>query len=146
MVLSSPHNFLAKDEIAARIVDVKASEDLDRHLDEGYNFHVYQKYTPLKQGKVFFLTRLSAVFKATDYGFAKYDKEKSSIILISPLRIQKDKMKAFYIIHPTKFKKIPTVQDIEENLIKLKIYSMVDKNTLEHDLRQIDVDCRRFIE
>ncbi|MBN2402688.1 MAG: DUF342 domain-containing protein, partial [Spirochaetes bacterium] len=61
-------------------------------------------------------------------------------LLLSPLRIQKDKMKAFYIVHPTKFKKIPTVEDIDENLIKLKIYTIVDKNTLAYDLGQIDVN------
>jgi uncharacterized protein len=143
MVLSSPHNFLAKDEIAAKIVDVKQVEDLDSCLDAGYNFHIFQKFSPIKAGEGISFDAASSSYKAANYGFVKYDKNKSSIILLSPLRIQKDKMKAFYIIHPSKFKKIPTVQDIEENLIKLKIYTLVDKNTLAHDLEQIDVDVQQ---
>ena len=143
MVLSSPHNFVAKDEIAAKVVDVKEVTDLDNHLDKGYDFHIYQKYSPIKASEGISFDALLSVYKATDYGFVKYDKNKSSIILLNPLRIQKDKMKVFYIMHPTKFKKIPTVQDIEENLLKQKIYTMVDKDTLAHDLANIDVNIQQ---
>ncbi len=140
MVLSSPYNFAARDEILARVVNVDEADEINSHLDAGYNFHMYQKYTPLKAGAGIIFDDISSVYKASDYGFVKYDRDKSSMVLLSPLRIQKDKLKAFYIIHPTKFKKIPTMQEIEENLNKLKIYSMVDKNTLEHDLGKIDVN------
>jgi uncharacterized protein len=143
MALSSPHNFLAKDEIAAKIVDVNQVEELDTRLDKGYNFHIYQKYSPIRAGEGISFDAVFSTYKATDYGFVKYDKNKSSIVLVSPLRIQKDKMKAFYIIHPAKFKKIPTIPEIEENLIKLKIYTMVDKNTLANDLEKIDVDINQ---
>jgi uncharacterized protein len=143
MTLSSPHNFLAKDEIAAKIVDVKQPEELDSHQDKGYSFHIYQKYFPIKAGEGITFDAVFSTYKATDYGFVKFDKSKSSIILLSPLRIQKDKMKAFYIIHPSKFKKIPTLYEIEENLIKQKIYTMVDKNTLGNDLEKIDSDINQ---
>ncbi len=143
MVLSSPHNFVAKDEIVAKIVDVKEVNNLDNHLDKGYDFHIYQKYSPIKAGEGISFDALLSVYKATDYGFVKYDKNKSSILLLSPLRIQKDRMKVFYIIHPTKFNKIPPVQDIEENLLKQKIYTMIDKNSLADDLAKIDVVAKQ---
>ncbi|MBN2401098.1 MAG: DUF342 domain-containing protein [Spirochaetes bacterium] len=141
MVLSSPNNFVSKDEIVARIVDVDQPEDAGKHIDQGYAFHIIQKYSPVRAGEGIVFDQDSLVFKATDYGFVKHDRDKSSILLLNPLRIQKDKMKAFYIVHPTKFKKIPTVEDIDENLIKLKIYTIVDKNTLANDLEQIDVNA-----
>ncbi len=140
MTLSSPHNFLAKDEIAAKIVEVNQVEDLDSHLDKTYNFHIYQKYVPVKAGEGIAFDALLSTFKATEYGFVKFDKNKNSIVLLSPLRIQKDKMRAFYIIHPTKFKKIPTVQEIEEILLKQKIYTMVDKNALADELGKINTE------
>jgi uncharacterized protein len=139
MVLSSPNNFMAKNEIAAKIVDVDAVEDLEQHLDEGYKYHIFQKYAPLKAKDGIFFDSLASIYRATDYGFAKYDKEKFTISLINPLRIQKDKMKAYYIIHPTQLKQIPPIQTIEENLSKLKIYSMVDRNLLEQELSKINV-------
>ncbi|MFH0976642.1 MAG: FapA family protein [Spirochaetota bacterium] len=140
MVLSSPNNFVSGNEIVAKIVNVNEPEELDGHLDEGYNFHMYQKYLPVKAGEGIIFDPVDSVFKSSEYGFASYNKDKSSIILLNPLRIQKDKMKAFYIVFPTKFNKIPTVQEIEENLIKNKIYTIIDKNTLAHDLESVDLN------
>ena len=33
LVLSSPYNFVAKDEIIARIIDVESEEDIKDHID-----------------------------------------------------------------------------------------------------------------
>ncbi len=139
-ILTSPFNFVSKGEIVAKIVDVDYPDELDTQLDEGYSFHVYQKYSPIKSGEGILFEKDNFIFRAEDYGFVKYDANKSSLILVHPLRIQKDKMKAYYIIHPTKFKKIPTVDEIEEYLIKLKIYTMVSKDKLAHDLNEINVN------
>ncbi|MBN2039833.1 MAG: DUF342 domain-containing protein [Spirochaetes bacterium] len=138
MSLTSHYNFVSKYEIVARVVDIDDVEEIDSYIDEGYNYHTYQKYNPFKAGDGILFDQTDLVYRSKDYGFVKYDTNKTAIILLSPLRIQKDKMKAYYIIHPTKFGKIPAVEEIEENLTKLKIYTMVDKNTLTEDLKKID--------
>ena len=140
MVLSSPYNFASKDEIVAKVIDIDNTDDAPGHIDKSYPYYKILKYIPVKAGEGITYDQLNSVFKADDYGFVKFDRDKSSILLLSPLRIQKDKMKAFYIIHPTNKKHIPTVQSIEENLIKLKIYTMVDKTALAGELEQIDIN------
>ena len=140
MVLSSPYNFAAKDEMVAKVIDIDNPDDAVDHIDKSYPYYKILKFIPIKAGDGIIYDQLNGVFKADDYGFVKYDRNKSSLILLSPLRIQKDKMKAFYIIHPSNKKQIPTLQSIEENLIKLKIYTLVDKNVLAGELEQIDVN------
>ena len=84
------------------------------------------------------------IYKASEYGFAVLDKKISQLLLLSPLRVTKDKVKAFYLIHPTKFQKIPEYQDIEEVLVKKSILARLDTKQIEEQLNKIDTNTLKI--
>ena len=76
MALTSPQNFVSRDEIVAKIVDVESADDLKDHVDEGYDFHIFQKSSGLKTGEGISFDKDNSVYRALDYGFVKYDSDK----------------------------------------------------------------------
>ncbi|HOR92568.1 MAG TPA: FapA family protein [Spirochaetota bacterium] len=138
--LSSPYNFVYRDEIVARVIDVDDPSDVVYHLDTGYKYYQTIKFKPFKAGDGIIYDTISGCYRATDYGFVTYDQRTSRINLKLPLQVKKDKLKAFYIIFPTKFLKIPTYKDIEQQLLAHKIIGILDKTEIESQLNGIDIN------
>ncbi len=140
LALSSPNNFVYIDEIVAKIIDIDNQEEVAQHIDEGYSYHTTVKYFPLKAGDGIYYDSSTSLYKAQEYGFARFDKHKSRISLLQPLQITKEKIKVYYLVHPTKLHSIPTYENIEEVLVKRKIYSGVSKEEVEKQLNEIDIN------
>ncbi|MDY6935834.1 MAG: FapA family protein [Spirochaetota bacterium] len=140
LALSSPNNFVYRNENIAKVVEGDDIEDATIHIDNEYSFHTIVKLVTLKSGEGIYFDEKSKIYKTSDYGFSIFDKNSSTISLFQPLQIPKDKSKAYYIVHPTKFRKIPTNRDIEETLVKKNIFSIVEKNLIIDQLTKIDVN------
>lgn len=140
IILSSPHNFVSANEIVAKVVDVDDPQQVSQHLDPGYQYYHAVKYIPIKAKIGIYFDSNTYVYRAEDYGFVRLLKEKNELSLLSPVRIPKDKMKAYYLVHPTRFKKLPSVDFIEKTLMEMKIFSMVDRKKLQEELDNIDLN------
>lgn len=136
--LSSPHNFVYRDEIVARVIEVEDVADVAYAVDTGFNYYKTEKFKPFKAGDGVIFDSISGCYRANDFGFIVFDQRTSRLQLKTPLQVSKDKMKASYIIFPTKFLKIPTYKDIEQNLLAQKIVGIMDKGDIESQLHQID--------
>ena len=69
VVLSSPHNFVYRDEILAKIINVEDPVDAELQIDKGYSFHVVEKNPNLKAGEGVYYDQFSSTYKASGYGF-----------------------------------------------------------------------------
>jgi uncharacterized protein len=136
LALSSQYNFVKSDELIARIVDADQRDDAVRLVDKDYTYYHVEKFSSIKAGEGIYFDEINRCYKATSYGFAVYVDNK--LKLLTPLQITRDKMSAFYIVFPTKFKYIPDYKEIEENLFKRNIITIVDKDFIEEELRSID--------
>ncbi len=140
LALSSPYNFVVRDEIIARVVDADSPEEAKLKVDKGYAYsHIYQ-YKPLKSGEGVYFDQFTGAYRASEFGFVVYDPRTSRIKIMTPLTLNKDKTKAHFIIFPSKFMKIPTYKEIEEILQKHQIITIVDKAEIEEELAGIDVN------
>lgn len=137
MTLSSSYNFVARNEILARIVDIASPEDAKRHLDAGHSYYHVVPYFQFKTGGGVFFDDATKSYRASHYGFVVLDKTKA-LRLVVPFQVAKDKTKAWYSIHPTKSGKLPTYGDIEDILKLNKIVTPVDQKVIEADLAAID--------
>ncbi|MCU0822209.1 MAG: FapA family protein [Spirochaetes bacterium] len=138
LVLSSPHNFVYRDELIAKIINADSVEQAAEHIDKKYGYHKIVKYTQLKAGDGVYYDDLLNCYKASGYGFARLDKNTAKISLLEPIQIPKNKLKAYYLIHPTKLKALPTFSDIEETMVKRKIFSGLNKDDVEKQLKGIN--------
>jgi len=136
--LSSPYNFVYRDEIVARVIEADDPADVVYHLDSGYKYYKSEKFKPFKAGDGIIFDSISSCYRASDYGFVVYDQRTSRIQLKLPLQVSKDKLKASYIVFPTKFLKLPTYKDIEQQLLANKIVGIIDKSEIESQLNEID--------
>jgi len=140
IIVSSPYNFVSNNEIVVKIVEVNSTDELEKHVDKEYNYYKIEKNVPLRAGDGIHYDENLQTFSALKYGFAIFNKGVSEIVIRSPLRFSKGKTKAYYLIHPTKLKKIPLYKDIEEVLTKNQILASVDKDAIKGQLKKIDVN------
>lgn len=140
MVLSSPNNFVDRNEIIAKIINIDSADEAADHIDEGYKYYKIIKYIPIKAGDGVYYDETSSAYRASHYGFARFDRGTSKLTLVEPLQIPKNKIKAYFLIHPTKLNKIPNYSDIEEILVNRKIFSSLDKDEIDKQLKVIDVE------
>ncbi len=138
LVLTSPYNFVYKDEIIAKIVNADNIEEASEFADKHYGYSKIVKYTQLKSGDGVYYDDLMNCYKASGYGFARLDKATAKLSLLEPLQVPKNKLKAYFLIHPTKLKVIPVYSDIEEALVKRKIFSGLGKQEVEKLLKAIN--------
>lgn len=138
IVLSSPYNFVYRDEIVARVINVDNEEDAALQVDKGYAYYQKEKYIPFKPGEGIAYDDSASCYRATQYGFVIFDRNTSRLRLITPLQISKEKLKAYYVVFPTKFFKIPEYREIEEIVQKNRIVALLDKAAMEADLAKID--------
>ncbi|MGV7931080.1 MAG: DUF342 domain-containing protein [Spirochaetota bacterium] len=139
VVLSSPYNFVYRDEIVAKVINVDDPADAELEIDKGYSFHVVEKNPSFKPGDGIYHDQFSSTYKAADYGFVILDRNTQKLRLITPIQISKDKVKAFYVIFPTKFMKLPSYVDIEKTLQQKKILAILDRESIEDQLSKIDL-------
>ncbi len=144
VVLSSAENFVYRDEIVAKVVDVDSPDDASLYVNEGYDYYKVEEYSSIKPGEGIYYDESSFEFKASEYGFAVFSRKTSQVMLLPVLKVSKDKTLAYLFIHPTKFKMIPKYSDIGEVLVKNKILSSLDENSIEEQLSKIDVNNRKI--
>ncbi|MDY6968842.1 MAG: FapA family protein [Spirochaetota bacterium] len=143
VILSSSYNFVYKNEIIAKIIDVKTKDDINLHIDKGHIYYHVEQYIPFKAERGVYYDKTSMAYRASEYGFAVFNRNLSQLLLHSPLRFTKDKVKAFFIIHPTKFNKIPNYSEIEIVLTKKKILAKLEKEAIENQLKKIDTNSQK---
>ncbi|HSV95680.1 MAG TPA: FapA family protein [Spirochaetota bacterium] len=139
VTLSSPHNFVYRDEIVAKVVSVEDPADAELEIDKGYSFHVIEKNPSFKPGEGIYQDQFSSTYKASEYGFVILDRNTQRLRLITPIQISKDKVRAYFVIFPTKFMKVPAYVDIEKALQQRKILAILDKESIEEQLSKIDL-------
>ena len=144
LALSSPYNFVSKDETVAKVINVEEPEDASEHLDDGYSYYNLEKFRSIRVSDGIYLDETSKTYKAPRYGFVVFDRNESRIRLISPLQISRDKLAAYYIIFPTKFKQLPSYTEIEEAIFHRGIAAIADKESIEQQLEKIDVDQKKL--
>ncbi|MCL2025776.1 MAG: FapA family protein [Leptospirales bacterium] len=125
-VLSSPHNFVSRNEIIARVVNAETDEEvkslLDAEKDPGLSYYMVSDYFPLKIGDGTFFDDYNNVYRASSYGFVICVEGRLSVL--SPVSVTKDKQKAFITVLPTKSGKIPTTSEVFEMLNFKKITTL----------------------
>ncbi len=143
MALSSPYNFVQRDEIVARVVNAEDPEEAKLNVDKGYTYFSIFQYKAIKPGDGIYFDQFAGAYRASEYGFVAYDGNSGRIKILVPMTVNKDKTRAHFIIFPTKFLKIPAYKDIEEILQKQQIITIVDKDEIEAKLAEIDVNKPR---
>ncbi len=139
-IITASQNFVYRNEIVAKIVDVEEQNEIKSHLDSGYNYYHIVKYIPFKTGEGIDYDNSTQTYRATEYGFVRIDRVNKKINLIRPLQIPREKTKAYFLICPTKFKKIPNYDDISAVLSSKNIHSAINRDKLEEQLNEIDIN------
>lgn len=136
-VLSTEKNFVSKDEILVKTIDVEQPEDAKKYLDSGYTYYHILKFFSFKKGPGVYFDEHNKVYRASMYGFVVLDQTKT-LRIIPPLQINKDKTKAYYIACPTKQNNLPDYAEINENLKINKIISGLNESKISEQLNKID--------
>ena len=139
VVLSSTVNFVCRDEIVAKIIDVEDQGEIKSHIDAGYGYFHVLKYIPIKAGDGIEYNDLTKIYRANEYGFVRFDRINSKISILPPLQISKNKTTAYFLVHPSKLKKIPNYNDISELLTRRNIESTISEDQIEEELNKIDI-------
>lgn len=142
VVLSSKHNFVSENEIVARIIDVKSEDDINSHIDEGYNYHHVRDYFNFSVGSGVYFDESTKSYKASYYGFVVL--KESKLMLLSPLILSKDKIRAYYNVMPTRFGNLPTYNEIVEVLHAEKIVSVITGDKFGKQMAGIDINNPRL--
>ncbi|MCX7679806.1 MAG: FapA family protein [Spirochaetes bacterium] len=145
VALSSPYNFVFRDEIVARVVNADDEEQARQKLDKGYSYCNIIPHRTIKAGDGIYFDQFANAYRASEYGFVVFDGNQGKLKLLPPLTINKDKTKAHIIIFPTKFLKLPTYKDIEEMLQKRQIITIVEKSEIEAKLAEINVNNPKVV-
>lgn len=136
-VLSSRHNFVAPNELIARIIDIKSEdEDISSRIDQGYSYHSLHDYFNFEPGNGIYFDENAKAYKSSTYGFVILKENK--VLVLSPLVISQDKIKAYYYMYPSKFGDYPPFKDIEEMLHAEKIITVVQKDRYEKQLASLN--------
>ncbi|MBN1501181.1 MAG: DUF342 domain-containing protein [Spirochaetes bacterium] len=137
IVPSSEYNFVYRDEIVARVIDVNTPEDAKKYMDPGHTYYNAISYIKFKIGTGIYFDEQNKSYKASMYGFVVLDKA-GTLRIISPLQINKEKTKAYYWIFPTKDKQIPSYSHIEEILKFNKIITILDRSEIDRKISSIN--------
>ncbi len=138
IVLSSPYNFVVRDEIVARVVNADSPEEAGQSVDSGYSYYNIVPYKSIKPGDGIYFDQFSNCYRASEYGFVIYDALKEKIRLLPCLQVSRDKITAYFVVFPTKFMKLPEYGDIEAQLQRNNIITILDSKVIEERLKSID--------
>jgi hypothetical protein len=140
LALSSPYNFVAKDEIIARVINADSPEEAKLKVDKGYAYSVIHQYKTIRAGDGAYFDQFTNAYRATEFGFAMYDGHGGKIKVLTPLTVNKDKTRAHFIVFPTKFLKLPTYKEIEDILQRHHVITIIDKAEIEAKIAEVDVN------
>lgn len=135
-MLSSPYNFVYTAEIVARVIDIDNEEQIPTRLDPGFSYYNIIDFQTIRADSGIYYDEAIQAYKSAEYGFVQLDGQK--LRCLSPLSVSKDKFRAYYSICPTKFGKLPTLNDIEEAMRNYKIVARIEHKKLEEQLEAID--------
>ncbi len=138
IALSSPYNFVVRDEIVARVINAESQEEAVQFVDSGYSYYNIAPYKSIKPGEGIYFDQFANCYRASEYGFVIYDALKEKIRLLPCLQVSRDKITAYFVAFPTKFMKLPEYGDIETQLQRNNIITILDKKQIEESLRAID--------
>ncbi len=141
MVLSSPYNFVYTSEIVCRVINVEDDSQIASNIDPGYQYYNAIDFITIRAGEGIYFDQTISAYKASANGFIAFDGK--SIILIPPVAISKDKLRAYYTVHPTKFGRIPSEKDIDEWLRHYNILASVGEKFIKEQLEAIDVSAMK---
>ena len=137
-VLSSKYNFVSRSEIIARVVDVDNDDQIPEKIDEGFNYYNVEKFMPIKVGEGILYDQRNGVYRVDNFGFIVF--HDGTLQLLSMRSVSRDKIKAYYTIHPSKFGKLPSAADIKEYLHNFKILAGVSEKIINDQLAKIDTE------
>jgi uncharacterized protein (DUF342 family) len=135
-VLSSKYNFVSENEVVARVVDVKDESEIPSVIDAGYEYYNVQDYISISTGRGIRFDDNIKAYVSSYYGYVILKEGK--IQLLSPLAYSKDKINAFYYIHPTKFGVYPSYREVHDILHVEKIVYPVARDRFEKQINAID--------
>jgi len=142
IVLSSRENFVYAAETVARVIEVDSEEQIPTRIDPGYKYYNVVNYSPIKAGTGIYYDEVSRSFKASSYGFITLFE--NSLRLIPLVSVTRDKIKSIITVFPTKFNKIPTVEDVEDNLRELNVISSIGTAAIQKELEKIDTNLKKI--
>ena len=140
LVLSSPYNFVSRNEIIARVVNVDTDDEIKEKLDEGYTYYNAVNYFSIKRDEGVFYDEAANVYKASHYGFAACIN--GNLRVLSTLSVTKDKLKAYLTVFPTKFHKLPGIPEIDEIMILNHVTVSVGEAQITEQLEKINVESK----
>jgi uncharacterized protein (DUF342 family) len=135
-VRSSKYNFVSENEVVARVVDVKDESEIPSVIDAGYEYYNVQDYISISTGRGIRFDDNIKAYVSSYYGYVILKEGK--IQLLSPLAYSKDKINAFYYIHPTKFGVYPSYREVHDILHVEKIVYPVARDRFEKQINAID--------
>ncbi len=136
--LSSPHNFVARAELVARVVNIDTDEQISTRLDPGYDFYKVVDFKQIKAAEGIYYDETVGAYKAAAYGFVIYNN--GSLKLLPAHTMTRDKLKVYFNLHPTVHKKLPSSAEIQEYLHSYNILSSVGEKNINAQLSKINPD------
>jgi len=140
-VLSSPHNFVSRSQIVARVINIDNDDQIQTRIDSGYKYYNVVDFAQFKIDAGIYYDEAVQAYKASTYGFVVL--AAGVLKLISALNVSRDKLKAVFIVHPTNFGKIPTANEIMEYMQEQKILAGVGQKKIETQLAAIDANEKK---
>lgn len=135
LVVSTGNNFVNTAEIVARVIEYDDEEQIKTRLDPGYTYFKLLDYIPIKGAEGIIYDQNMGAYKSSTYGFVVFDGK--TVRLQSPVSVSKNKTRAYFNIHPTKFGRIPTVTDIQEWIQHFNIMAGVGEKKIKEELDNI---------
>ncbi len=141
--LTSGNNFVSRNEIVLRVVDVDKPEDAKNFIDKGYTYYHIFPYSALKCGTGIVFDETEKCYRSIEYGFVIIDPKKV-IRILTPIQVSKDKTSAYYYIYPTKLNKISTSKDIQTVISTEQISLSVNDHVISSELKKINVQEKKI--
>lgn len=138
IAVSSVYNFVNTAEIVARVIEYDNEDQIKTRLDPGYTYYKIIDFVPIKGAEGIIYDQHIGGYKTSTYGFVVFDGK--MMRLLSPVSVSKNKTKAYFNVHPTKFGKLPTVTDIQEWMQHFNIMAGVGEKKIKEQLDAINPD------
>ncbi len=136
--LSTPHNFVARAELVARIITIDDDDQIATRIDPGYTYYKVAGFKTLKSGEGIYFDEVAGAYKASAYGFVIY--YRGTLKLVPVHSVTRDKLKVYFNVFPTERKKLPTASEIQEYLHEYKILTGIGEKRINDQLSKVNVD------
>ncbi len=137
LVISSGKNFVARAEVVAEVIEVNdENDDIKSKLRPGTDYYNVTDFKQVKADLGIYFDSEARAYKASFYGFVVY--ANGVIRILQCITYTKDKLKAKFLVHPTKSGYIPSYTEIEEEMKQNKIRAGIGEKTITEQLEKID--------